>query len=392
MFGRCRQFANGIVAGVGDVEIRLLVEGQPRRLPKKRCGTWSGVGVACTPRAGHGAQRTGLQVEAADHIVIGIGDVQPVAVHSQRAGLVEGRGNQRPDDAATIDPSHPVVEGVGDVNELPLGVPGDAIRGIELGRHRRTLVAGIAEAAGSRDGGDHGRLGTRGVIDRRDGDGRLAHLVGIGVGDIDVEAGHLVTDLRDLPDRDRIRAGQLGLGRISAVARNRKAPGARKGHLRVVDQQPNDMVGRVGDEGVAAKDREAEGLLGDLGRLASRGRPGIGREVRATGERSRGRYHERRGDRDLGEGETHEKGGWSDGAPPPDPHAAPSLHTNPPCVDDPCCIIPRTQPPHRRRTRSLGCERPGVTRKGASASIAEPARSPNGLATIACSIRGPSRS
>src|ERR1700674_1865393 len=38
---------------------------------------------------------------------------------------------------------------------------------------------------------------------------------------------------------------------------------------------------------------------------------------------------------------------------------------------------------HRRRTKSLGCERPGVTRKGASASIAEPARSPNGLAKIA---------
>ena len=36
VFGRCRQFANGIVAGVGDVEIRLLVEAKPRRLPEKR--------------------------------------------------------------------------------------------------------------------------------------------------------------------------------------------------------------------------------------------------------------------------------------------------------------------------------------------------------------------
>src|SRR5207244_12215441 len=137
---------------------------------------------------------------------------------------------------------------------------------------------------------------------------------------------------------------------------------------------------------------DAEGLLSDLCRRGGRGRRAIAREVRTTGERSRGRSHQRRGDHHLGEAETHEKGGWSDGAPPPDPHAAPSLHTNPPCVDDPCCIIPRTQPPHRRRTRSLGCERPGVTRKGASASIAEPARSPNALATSACSLRGPSTS
>src|SRR5207245_11302290 len=118
-----------------------------------------------------------------DHIVVGIGDVRPVAVHGQRAWLVEGRGDQRPDDAAAVDPAHPVVEGVGDVDELPLGIPGDSVRGVQLGRYRRTLVAGIAEAAGARYGGDHGRLGTGGIIDRWNGDGRLAHLVGIGVGD-----------------------------------------------------------------------------------------------------------------------------------------------------------------------------------------------------------------
>ena len=35
VIGRCRQLANGIVAGVGDVEIRFIVEGQPGRLPEQ---------------------------------------------------------------------------------------------------------------------------------------------------------------------------------------------------------------------------------------------------------------------------------------------------------------------------------------------------------------------
>ncbi len=56
------------------------------------------------------------------------------------------------------------------------------------------------------------------------------------VGDIDVEAGYLVADLGDLPDRDRIGAGQLGLRWVAAVAGNRQAPGAGKGYLVVVDQ------------------------------------------------------------------------------------------------------------------------------------------------------------
>src|SRR6266487_2160457 len=54
------------------------------------------------------------------------------------------------------------------------------------------------------------------------------------------------------------------------------------------------MIGRVGDEGVAAEDREAEGLLGDLCWLAGRGRPGSGAaaatasgEVTATWGRAR---------------------------------------------------------------------------------------------------------
>src|SRR3977135_2208301 len=141
------------------------------------------------------------------------------------------------------------------------------------------------------------------------------------------------------------------------------------------------MVRRGGHEGVEAKNREAERLLGDLGRRAGGRRAGRGRETKTTREGGRGRHREWRDSGKLGDGESDKKGGRTYGAPPPDPRAARSIHANPPCVDDPCCIIPRTQPPHRRRTRSVGCDRPGVTRKGASAPRAGTARSRNGVAT-----------
>src|SRR6202035_2153685 len=189
-----------------------------------------------------------VKVEAPYLIVIGVGDVQPIAVDGEAARLAEWGGDEGPDDAAAVDPAHPIVEGVRDVDLLSLRIPGDAVGRVELGRRSRTTLAGVAETAGSGDGADHRRLGTRGVIDRRDGDDRLAHLVSEGIRDVDVEARYLVADLCDLSDRHRIGSGKLPLRRVAAVARNRQAPGAGKGDLTVVDQQTNDMVRRIGDE------------------------------------------------------------------------------------------------------------------------------------------------
>ena len=69
------------------------------------------------------------------------------------------------------------------------------------------FVAGKAEAVGSGHRTDDGGLRGGGIVDRWDGDGRLADLMRESVGNIDVETGDVVADLGDLPDGDRVGSG-----------------------------------------------------------------------------------------------------------------------------------------------------------------------------------------
>ena len=233
---RHREFADHVVAGIGDVEVRPIVECQPGRHLEQRRSRHHAVEVAGDAGSRHDRERVAHEVEATDDIVIGIGDVKAVAIDRQAARLLQRGAHQRGNRARTVDDAHPVVERVGDVDLAAFGVPRDAIRGIQLGGRRQATVAGKSEAAGPGDGADHGRRRAARAIDRRNRDGRLADLVAEGVGNIDVEAGHLVADLGYLPDRHRIGPRKLRLGWIAAITLDRHAASAGKGELAVIDQ------------------------------------------------------------------------------------------------------------------------------------------------------------
>src|SRR2546428_13512810 len=102
--------------------------------------------------------------------------------------MTEGAASQAPDSPSAVDNTHPVVQRVGDVQHVPCGVPGKAIRRIELGRRRRTAVTRKTEAARASDRADHRGQRDPGLVDGWEGDGGLADLVRKRIRDIDVEA------------------------------------------------------------------------------------------------------------------------------------------------------------------------------------------------------------
>ena len=263
-----REFAHLVVAGVRDVQVRPGVESDARGEAQLRRGADHSIDGTRGPRACHGLHRAVGQIQPPDHIVIGIRDVEAVAVDGQGARMVQGRGQHRGDRAGAADRAHAIIQRVRHKDDVALGIPGDAVGGVELRGGRRTVIALEAERPGAGNRADHRGLHGARAADRGNRDAHLANLVTEGVGDIDVEARHLVAGLRHLPDRDRVRSRQLRLRRIAAVTFDGERARARKAQLTVVDQQANHVVGRVGDEGVAAGHRQAKGLLGDLGRLS----------------------------------------------------------------------------------------------------------------------------
>ena len=86
------------------------------------------VDVACRPRSRDCSEPAPVEVEAPNDIVIGIGDIQPVAIDGQSARMIQRAGNQAADCPSAVDGAYPVVERVGDVEDVPFRVPGNPIR------------------------------------------------------------------------------------------------------------------------------------------------------------------------------------------------------------------------------------------------------------------------
>ena len=270
------ELAHDVVAGIGDEQVRPVVESDARWTLQPRRRAADTIDIAGRPGAGDRREHAPVEVEAANHVVVRIRDVQPVAVDGQSARMIQRAGKEAPDCPSAVDRAHPVVQGVGDVQDVPFRVPGNAIWRIELGRRRPAAVTRKAEAARAGDRADHRALGRAGLVDGRDGDARLAYLVGERIRDIDVEGRHLVADLGDLPDGDGVGPGQLGLRRIAAIALDGEAAEAGKSHFGVVDQQADHVVRRVGHERIPPKHGQAKGLLGNVGWCARCRRAGVG--------------------------------------------------------------------------------------------------------------------
>ena len=150
------------------------------------------------------------------------------------------------------------------------------------------------------------------------------------IGDIDVEAGHLVADLGDLADRDCVWPRQLGRRRIATITIDGEAAKAGKGHLGVVDQKANQVIRRVGHERIPVKYGQAKGLLGNLGGGAHGRRAGVGRELGPNDNRGGRLDADGPGWANLGNYQAEEQSGRTHGAPTPDPPAAPCHHAVPP--------------------------------------------------------------
>ena len=123
---RGRQLTDDIVPGIGDVEVGLVIEGQPGWLPEEGGRAEHAVDIAGSAAAGHGREHLGAEVVAPDGIVRCIGDIQPVAVDRQAARLAQRGRHQGPDDAA-VDHANAIVQRVGDIHDVTFWIPCHAI-------------------------------------------------------------------------------------------------------------------------------------------------------------------------------------------------------------------------------------------------------------------------
>ena len=97
--------------------------------------------------------------------------------------MVQGRGQHRGDRAGAADRAHAIIQRVRHKDDVALGIPGDAVRGVELRGGRRTVIALEAERAGAGNRADHRGLST---------DERRLGAVGIRERFRDRLAGHLL--------------------------------------------------------------------------------------------------------------------------------------------------------------------------------------------------------
>ena len=126
--------AQAVVAGVGDVEQPVLVDGDGSRVAEARVG------------------------QRGDAVAV-VAPLPARARHERDVARGDAPSRQRHRRRADVDDAHAVVAGVSD-EEQPAAVIGEARRRVELRRHRRptvTAVPGVGvagHAAAARDGGD----------------------------------------------------------------------------------------------------------------------------------------------------------------------------------------------------------------------------------------------
>src|SRR5690606_25034814 len=170
---------DAVVERVHDVEVSVGVEAHGERPPELGLGGRAAVAVIETDLAGsgHGADLAGVEVDGADRPVVGVGDVE-VAVRTDlevaravqlgvegiapvtRVAGLAGAGERVDRAGLQVDDADPVAHGLGQV-ELAAG-QGEAARGrrvradlpVELGVEGRAAVAGVAAHAAAGDGRD----------------------------------------------------------------------------------------------------------------------------------------------------------------------------------------------------------------------------------------------
>ena len=119
--------------------------------------------------AGDGGDEVGLEIDAADAVVAGVCDVEAGAVEGKAEGCGElragggaavaggaestGAGDGGDDTGDGIDAADAIVVGVGD-EEIAGGVEGDGVGRVKLGAGRGAAIAGEALSAASGDGGE----------------------------------------------------------------------------------------------------------------------------------------------------------------------------------------------------------------------------------------------
>ena len=303
-----------MVSAVCDVDVALAVDSDARRVLQRGAGGRMAIAAepsrsVCRPGKDRKRQWTSrfciwiARVVEPDDIVIGIGDVEA----SERIGRqparmiepdlecagasrlistknrVEGRlWRSRGGRIGIGDPADPVIQSVCDVQDAPLVVPGQSVRRVELSLEQigaRGPVSKEAEFARPSQRRDLRLQLLVRLVDRGNRDVDLADAVSVGVRYIDVEGGDLEALHGHVADRDRVGTLQLGTAEVAAIAFRAQRPVAGKDLFGVADQQADDLVGRIGNEGVAADYGNRVWLLRHLGRLSSRRSAGVGAEL-----------------------------------------------------------------------------------------------------------------
>src|SRR5579883_518427 len=177
--------ADGVVIGVGDIEIAGRIDRDRDGIVQLRAGCGSAVagGTGAETRAARKGRNGSGRGYLADNIVAGVSDVQisrPVqrdtygVIQLGAAGcftipaIAGGAGSGDGGDGSIGGFAHAMVCAIGDVN-ASRRVDGNAAGLVELRRSRRAVVAGKARGVVSRNGADDVLLAeqARGESDRR---------------------------------------------------------------------------------------------------------------------------------------------------------------------------------------------------------------------------------
>ena len=182
-------FADTIVAGIGDEEVTRGVYGDICGAVEPGGGGLAAVAaIAGNSVAGDGGDHARGGVDFADAVVAGIGDKDIAGgVHGNPLRQIErggggrtvvaavagaGRGGDQP--GGVVDFANPVVRGVGEI-QIARRVQGNAHRAVHYGGGGRTVIAVVAGRSIAGHGGDDPRSG----ID-------FADAIIPGIGDVDV--------------------------------------------------------------------------------------------------------------------------------------------------------------------------------------------------------------